>query len=125
MILGLGVDLVEISRVADALERWGDRLVEKLMDDDEASRLPADASARALALARAVAAKEAASKAIGTGWSRGVRWRDVVLDTGPEPRVTLRGRAAQVAAGLGSPGATEVRFERQGDLLLAVLRLLG
>jgi len=124
-ILGLGLDLVEISRVSLALERWGARLVEKLMDPDEAAALPATGPERALAVARAVAAKEAASKAIGTGWSRGVRWRDVVLDTRAEPRVTLHGRAAEVASRLGSTGGSQLRFERHGDLLLAELRLLA
>ena len=84
-VVGLGVDLVEWARVARSLERWGDRFVAKLMDPEEAERLPPGGEPRVLALALAVAGKEAASKALGTGWSQGVRWRDVVVDLGPPP----------------------------------------
>src|SRR5262245_15372791 len=62
-VVGLGVDVVEKSRVRAALARWGERLVAKLMGPQEAARLPVEADARALSLARAIAAKEAASKA--------------------------------------------------------------
>lgn len=124
-VVGLGVDLVELSRVRAALERWGDRLVRKLMDAEEADRLPREAAARALHVARAIAAKEAASKAIGTGWSRGVRWRDVVLLAGDIPQVRLLGRALHFARARGSAGATETRLEERGDLVLGEVLLLG
>ena len=122
-VVGLGVDVVEKSRVRAALARWGERLVGKLMGPEEAARLPPDAEARALALALAIAAKEAASKAIGTGWSRGVRWRDVVLLPGPSVR--LFARARERAAALGSPGATRTRLVERGDLVVGEVRLLG
>src|SRR6185436_5591967 len=64
-VVGLGVDLVETSRVRTALARWGGRLVAKLMAPEEAALLPQEPIARAAALARAIAAKEAASKALG------------------------------------------------------------
>ena len=123
------MDLVEIDRVARALARWGDRFVDKLMDPDEAARLPADPPARARAVALAVAAKEAASKAIGTGWTRGVRWRDVVLELAEAPaaapRVRLLARAAEVARALGSDGSTHTRLETRGGLALGEVWLLG
>ncbi len=122
-IAGLGVDLVELERVRGALERFGERFVAKLMDPPEAGRLPAEPEARARALAEAVAAKEAASKALGTGWSRGVRWRDVVLE--PGPRLRLLARAAEVAGTLGSQGATQVELEWRGGLALARVALLS
>lgn len=124
MVVGLGVDLLEIERVARALERWGDRLVAKLMDAEEASRLPAGAE-RPRALALAIAGKEAASKAIGTGWSRGVRWRDVIVDLGPPPAVRLRAKAADFARALGSRGASRARLEVRGDLAVGEVRLLS
>jgi hypothetical protein len=64
------------------------------MDPAEAGRLPEPGRERVRAVALAIAAKEAASKAIGTGWSRGVRWRDVVWDA---DSVRLLGRALEVA----------------------------
>ena len=122
-IVGLGLDLIELDRVARALERWGGRLVAKLMDPDEASRLPPTGPERSHALALAIAAKEAASKALGTGWSRGVRWRDVVLDPGPPPRVTLEGGAARRARALGSQGRCEVALEVRDGVVLGEVRL--
>ena len=121
-VLGLGVDLVELDRIEDSLERWGDRLVAKLMDPPEAARLPAPGSERVRAVALAIAAKEAASKAIGTGWSRGVRWRDVVREG---DAVRLLGRAHEVAARLGSSGRCRLRLEVRGNLVLAEVRLLS
>lgn len=121
-VLGLGLDLVERDRVEESLRRWGDRIVSKLMHPEEAARLPAAAPERALALARAIAAKEATSKAIGTGWSRGVRWRDVALEAGT---LRLSGRAAEVAESLGSRGRCWLRLEERGNLVLAEVRLLS
>jgi holo-[acyl-carrier protein] synthase len=125
MIVGVGLDLVELERVERALARWGERLVGKLMDGDEAARLPSPPAARVEAVARAIAAKEAGSKALGTGWSQGVRWRDVVLEPGPPARVLLRARAADTAAALGSRGGSELRFEVREGLVLAEVRLLS
>ncbi len=124
MVVGLGVDLVELGRVAKALDRWGSRLVGKLMDAEEAGRLPAAAAERAQALALAIAGKEAASKALGTGWSRGVRWRDVEVRLRPEPVVGLRGGAAARARALGSSGRTWVRLELRDELAVGEVRLL-
>ena len=91
MVVGLGVDLVETARVERLLERYGDRFVRKLMDPEESDRLPEVENDRVSALALAVAGKEAASKALGTGWSRGVRWRDVVVAREPAPGVRALG----------------------------------
>ena len=125
MVVGLGVDLVELGRVAKALDRWGSRLVGKLMDAEEAGRLPAAAAERAQALALAIAGKEAASKALGTGWSRGVRWRDVEVRLRPEPAVGLRGGAAARARALGSSGRTWARLELRDELAVGEVRLLS
>jgi holo-[acyl-carrier protein] synthase len=125
MVIGIGLDLVETARVGRALERHGERFVRKLMDPEEAARLPGGAPERVLSLALAIAGKEAASKALGTGWSRGVRWRDVVVSPGPEAAVRLEGRAAEVARELGSSGRCRVRLEVRGPLALGELWLLS
>src|SRR5262249_23282654 len=115
MIVGVGIDLIEQDRVSRALERWGERLAAKVMGwgrwgeglggrvmgGEGAARRPAG-SERARALALALAAKEAASKALGTGWTRGVSWRDVVVDPGPPAAVRLQGGALARARRLGS-----------------------
>jgi holo-[acyl-carrier protein] synthase len=124
VVVGLGIDLVEIDRVERALSRWGERLVARLMDPSEAAALPAAPPERARALAFAVSGKEAAAKAIGTGWTRGVRWRDVVVSREP-PGIELRERALEWARRLGSPGRGVLRFERHGNLVLAEFRLVS
>jgi holo-[acyl-carrier protein] synthase len=125
MVIGIGVDLVETGRVERALARFGERFIAKLMDPEEAAALPTEPGARERALSLAVAAKEAASKALGTGWSRGVRWRDVVVRIGPDPAVSLHGRAASVARALGSSGRNRVRLAVQGELAIAEFWLLS
>jgi holo-[acyl-carrier protein] synthase len=125
MVIGIGLDLVETARVERALERHGERFVRKLMDPEEARALPAAGPERALSLALAVAGKEAASKALGTGWSQGVRWRDVVVCLGPEAGVRLDGRAADVARERGSSGRGRVRLEVHGALAIAEYWLLS
>ena len=66
-----------------------------------------------------------ASKAIGTGWSGGVRWRDVVVSHADRPGARLAGAALAAARRLGSSGATEVRVEHPPGLVIATVRLLA
>jgi holo-[acyl-carrier protein] synthase len=124
MVIGIGLDLVETARVERALDRFGERFVQKLMDPEEARALPPAGPERARWLALAVAGKEAASKALGTGWSQGVRWRDVVVSIEPEAAVRLDGRAAEVARELGSSGRGRVRLEIRGTLAVGEFWLL-
>jgi holo-[acyl-carrier protein] synthase len=125
MIVGLGIDLVELDRVDRLLARWGPAFLARIMSEEEAAALPAGRPASAVAAS--VAVKEAASKAIGTGWSHGVRWRDVVVrhGDGAAPLVRLEARALLTARRLGSSGATEVRLEHRPGLVLATVRLLA
>jgi holo-[acyl-carrier protein] synthase len=118
VLIGIGIDLVERSRVAQSLDRWGDRLVGKLMRPAEAAQLPSARDARADAVAAAIALKEAASKALGTGWSHGVFWGDVVAEPGPPTAVRLEAGAARVAAHLGARNAV-AHLETRGDLWIA------
>ena len=125
MVIGIGLDLVETARVERALARFGGRFVARLMDPEEAAALPEFPPERVSAMALAVAGKEAASKALGTGWSQGVRWRDVVVVPGPPASVRLCGRAAQVAHALGSSGRSRVRLAALGELVLGEFWLLS
>lgn len=126
LVVGLGIDLIELDRVETALARWGERFVARLMDPIEAARLPPEEPARSRALALAIAGKEAGSKAIGTGWSRGVRWRDVEVFLGEAPRVVFHHAAAARARALGSSGAAHVpRLEIRGPLALGEVWLLS
>ena len=125
LVVGLGIDIVELDRVARSLERWGGRLLARIMDPEEAARLPPGSADRVHAVALAIAGKEAASKALGTGWTRGVYWRDVVVSAGPPASVRLRGGAAATARRLGSRGEAQALLELRGELALGEVRLLA
>src|ERR1700746_4235634 len=76
MILGLGSDMIDIHRIEQAIERFGDRFLERIFTDTERRKCDRRAN-RAASYARRFAAKEACSKALGTGFRRGGFWRDL------------------------------------------------
>ena len=88
MIVGLGNDLVDIRRVAATLERFGDRFTHRIFTDEERRKSDGRAN-RAASYAKRFAAKEACSKALGTGFRRGVFWRDMGVMNLPSGRPTL------------------------------------
>ena len=96
--VSVGVDVIEIKRVAATLARFGDRFLERVFTEGET----AYCRGRAPQLAARFAAKEAVMKALGTG-TRGVGWREVEVTRKPtgEPGIALHGRAAERAARLG------------------------
>jgi len=101
MIIGIGNDLVDITRVERTLERFGDRFLERVFTETE--RLKSDRRAqRAASYAKRFAAKEACSKALGTGLRKGVFWRDMGVVNLPsgKPTMALTGGAAQRLAEL-------------------------
>jgi len=102
MILGTGIDIVEVPRVAAAIERHGERFIRRVFTDAEIVYCDSKMN-RFERYAARFAAKEAGLKAIGTGWKRGVAWRDVEVTREPGGRPTLAywGKAAEFAARLG------------------------
>ena len=102
MIIGSGVDLCEVGRIKDAIARHGRRFVERIYTDREIAYAESKANLYERYAAR-FAAKEAAMKAIGTGWHGGVRWRDFEVTNLPSGRPTLQfhGKAAEYAKKLG------------------------
>lgn len=94
MIIGIGNDLIDIRRVQKTLDRFGDRFVERIFTDIERKKSEARRM-RAASYAKRFAAKEACSKALGTGFRRGVFWRDmgVVNLRGGQPTMALTGGA--------------------------------
>jgi holo-[acyl-carrier protein] synthase len=108
VILGLGSDLIDITRVARSIERFGDRFINRCFTDVEKARaarrpLIADAS-----YAKRFAAKEACAKALGTGMRAGVFWRDmgVVNLPGGRPTMVLTGGALERLKAITPPGMT-------------------
>jgi holo-[acyl-carrier protein] synthase len=102
LVLGIGIDIVEIARVRRLMERWQERFLRRVFTDEElayadARRDPAEH------LAARFAAKEATLKALGTGLSMGVRWREMEVRRvrGQRPTLALSGRTAELGAARG------------------------
>lgn len=102
MVIGLGTDMIEIERVRQSAERFGQRFLERVFTPEEIAYCYAKKSF-AESLAARFAAKEAGAKALGTGISRGVGWKELEVRrrAGHRPELHLSGRAAEIAAGLG------------------------
>lgn len=105
MIIGLGSDLIDITRIERTLERFGDRFVQRCFTDVERAKSDRRAN-RAHSYAKRYAAKEACSKALGTGFRRGVYWRDMGVINMPsgKPTLALTGGAAERLAEITPPG---------------------
>ena len=102
MIVGMGVDLAEVERVKTAIERHGEAFLKRVYTPAEREYCEGFRNKYERYAGR-FAAKEAAMKALGTGWRRGVRWVDfeVVRELGGRPTVRLAGEAKKIAAELG------------------------
>ena len=105
MILGVGTDLCNIDRIAGVLDRHGDRFRNRVFTETELSRATRRPHEPAT-LAKRWAAKEACSKALGTGLSMGIAWRDMAVANlrSGQPMISLTGWAAQRLAAMTPPG---------------------
>jgi holo-[acyl-carrier protein] synthase len=121
MLIGTGVDLIEVERIAHSIERFGERFLRRVYTDHEiayCSRKRVSAES----FAARFAAKEAGAKALGTGISRGVTWNEfqVARKPGERPVLELRGRAALLAKELGVR-AISLSLTHTGSLAMATV----
>lgn len=125
MIVGTGIDIAEVPRIRKSIERFGDRFLNRVYSAGEIRYCDSKAN-RAERYAARFAAKEAAMKALGTGWSRGVRWRDceVVRMPGGRPSIVFHGRAGEIAAKLGVTNAS-LSLTHTADQAMAQVILEG
>ena len=102
MILGVGIDIIEVARIESSYERFGERFVNRILQPDEIRYCLSHKKPGPFLAAR-FAAKEAGMKAIGTGWKRGVTWQDFEVANLPtgKPTLQLHGVAAAIAGKLG------------------------
>jgi len=102
MILGTGIDIVEIERIRESIHRYGDRFTRRLFTPEEVAYCR-DKAAWAVHFAGRYAAKEAVMKALQTGWAGGVRWKDVAVTRNErgQPGVQLSGGAHARAQQMG------------------------
>jgi holo-[acyl-carrier protein] synthase len=105
VIIGLGSDLIDIRRIAKSLERYGERFTARIFTEVEQAKSDRRKE-RAASYAKRFAAKEACAKALGTGMSQGVFWRDmgVVNLPGGKPTMRLTGGAAAQLEKMLPPG---------------------
>ena len=125
MLIGTGVDLIEVERIAHSIERYGERFLRRVYTDLEIAycnrkRVSAES------FAARFAAKEAGAKALGTGISRGVTWNEFQVSRNPggRPLLELRGRAAQLATELGVR-AISLSLTHTGNLAMATVVMEG
>jgi holo-[acyl-carrier protein] synthase len=119
MIVGTGIDITEVERIAAAIQRFGRRFLERIFTPDEIRYCDSKAN-KAERYAGRFAAKEAAMKALGTGWSRGVTWRDVEVCRVPGGRPTLafHNKAAEFLRQLGATRA-QLSITHTGRIAMA------
>ena len=102
MIIGMGIDVAEVPRIRAVIESQKERFLRRVYTPEEAAYCEQFKNKYERYAGR-FAVKEAAMKALGTGWSRGVRWVDleVVRQRGGKPELVLKGEARKIADGLG------------------------
>jgi holo-[acyl-carrier protein] synthase len=124
MIFGIGVDVLEVKRIKETLERYGERFIERLLMPEEQAQL-AKTQRRVRFVAMRFAAKEAIVKAMGTGFSHGVWIRDVgvVQNAWGKPEVVFSERGERVRRGLGV-GEGHVTLTDEAGLVVAVAVLM-
>lgn len=103
MVLGLGTDLIEIQRVQASIDQFGDRFLNRVFTEGEIAYCRRKKKHSAESFAARFAAKEATAKALGTGISRGVSWKEIEVrrQPGERPMLHLTGRAAERAEAMG------------------------
>jgi holo-[acyl-carrier protein] synthase len=125
MVLGLGTDLIETKRVQESMERFGERFLERIFTMGEIAYCMRKKNA-AESFAARFAAKEAGAKALGTGISRGVSWKEfeVKRETSGKPTLHLSGRAAELAAMMGIQ-RVQLSLTYSRELAMAVVLVEG
>ena len=125
MIIGLGVDIAKINRIEEAIARRGRPLLQRLFTPAEIAYCESHRHSGERFAGR-FAAKEAAMKALGTGWARGVRWVDieVIRELSGKPTLRLAGVACEIARGLGVKNIA-LTITHDGNTALALVIFEG
>jgi holo-[acyl-carrier protein] synthase len=105
MIIGIGIDVIQNERIHSSVQRFGDRFLNRIYTEGEIGYCKKCANPEIHYAAR-FAAKEAAFKALGTGWAAGVTWKDIEVERLPsgKPELHLHGEALAKATALGAKG---------------------
>ncbi|MCK5607732.1 holo-ACP synthase [Candidatus Pacearchaeota archaeon] len=103
MIIGTGIDIVELSRIKSAYDRWGAQFAERILASDEFDILKKRKEVYSY-LGSRFAAKEAFLKALGTGYADGISWQDIKIERveGERPSIKVAGRAREIMDQIGA-----------------------
>jgi holo-[acyl-carrier protein] synthase len=103
MVLGVGTDLIETKRIEESIDRYGERFLERIFTAGEIAYCVRKKKNAAESFAARFAAKEAGAKALGTGISRGITWKELEVrrEASGRPTLHLSGRAAELAKAMG------------------------
>jgi holo-[acyl-carrier protein] synthase len=125
MVIGMGTDLIETRRVQESIDRFGERFLERIFTAGEIAYCMRKKNA-AESFAARFAAKEAGAKALGTGISRGVSWKEFEVKREPsgKPTLSLSGRAAELAGTMGIR-RIELSLTHSRELAMAVVLAEG
>ena len=117
MISGIGIDIIQNNRIRESIERFGSRFLNRIYTETEIAYCNGCADP-AIHFAARFAAKEAAFKALGTGWAAGVKWKDVEVQrlASGKPELLLHGHALERALGMG---ATKFHVSLTHDQLMS------
>jgi holo-[acyl-carrier protein] synthase len=124
VILGTGIDMVEIERVARSIERYGSRFLRRVYTPGEIAYCQRKRHNAAESFAARFAAKEAAAKALGTGIGFGVIWREIEVGREPagRPILLLHGRAAEIAEAMGVDNSSlSITHTRTATMAMVIL----
>ncbi len=125
MILGIGIDLEEVARIAESISKFGERFLDRIFTEAEIAFCSGKANSNERFAAR-FAAKEAAFKALQASWQAGLSWKDfeLIAQPGGAPRMVLHGVAARLASERGMRGL-HVSFSHTKTHVTAVVVVEG
>lgn len=122
MVLGVGTDLIETKRIEESIDRFGERFLERVFTPGEIAYCMRKKKNAAESFAARFAAKEAGAKALGTGISRGITWKELEVrrEASGRPTLHLSGRAAEMAGGMGVR-RVQLSLTHSRDLAMAIV----
>jgi holo-[acyl-carrier protein] synthase len=124
VILGTGIDMIEIERVASSIERYGSRFLRRIYTPGEIAYCQRKRHNAAESFAARFAAKEATAKALGTGIGFGVTWSEIEVGREPagRPILLLHGRAAEIAGAMGVDNSSlSITHTRTASMAMVIL----
>ncbi len=124
MVCGIGIDLIEISRISRSMERFGIRFIERILRPEEIAELKGSDAAYAQSLAARFAVKEAAVKALGTGFSQGISMQHIAISKNElgQPQLHFYAQALLAFSKLGAK-RSHVSISHARDMATAVVVL--